>query len=111
MDNHFDTITRLDRTGQISKVLLSFHHINRGDGVKIQVFHSGTLDTDLVISGTLVGGPIVSKKKLNKKPDDIILVIAFAMGYFLLVIGGIIFAPPSLVQTIGTGFLIFIVVQ
>jgi hypothetical protein len=110
MDNHFDTISRLDGTGQISNIQLSFHHINRGDGVKIQVFHSGNVDSDLVISGTLVGGPIVSKKKMNKKPDDVISIISLAIGYSIFVIVGIFYAPPSLVQTIGTGVLIFIVV-
>ena len=109
-DNRFDPIFQFDGNGQIASIFLSFHHINSGDGVKIQVFHSGKEDKDLVISGTLVGGPLISKKKMDRKPDDIISVISLIIGYAIFVFLGVVYASPSLVQTIGTGVIIFFVI-
>jgi hypothetical protein len=43
-------------------VKLHFHHLNPGDGVKINIFHSGNQETEIQISGTVIGGPKISHK-------------------------------------------------
>jgi hypothetical protein len=50
--NQFDIKKSQDKT----RLTLTFHHIARGEGVVIQIYHTGTRENDITVSGKLVDG-------------------------------------------------------
>jgi hypothetical protein len=110
-NNDFDLLTE----NNISR--LSFHHINSGEGVKIQIFHSGIGDDDIKITGTVVGGPLLSKKsdwKVNFKGLSTayasVITTVFIFGFVLLNFNSNIVAIASAVVIVVFGFLFGILV-
>jgi len=54
---------------------ISFTHLNRGDGIKIQVFHSGKSSEAIEICGTVIGGPEIKEKPKWKKNIEKFLIV------------------------------------
>ena len=119
VDNNFDLITNnsIDNTTQNTQIefyQLLFHHINRGEGVKIRVFHSGKNEDDLSITGAIVNGPPISKKPEWKKDDSknsLIATISVIITYAAFTILFFFFVPSSLVASLGLGILLFVIIM
>jgi hypothetical protein len=117
VDNNFDLISDSSTDNETQKTeinyyQLSFHHINRGEGVKIRVFHSGKEDDDLKIYGVVIDGPPISKKPEWKKdtsknsPISMMSAIITYAAFFIL---ALFFIPTSIVASLGVGVLFFII--
>ena len=90
--------------------IITFNYFNRGDGVKLRVFHSGKGD-DLKVSGKIIGGTLTKKPKWKYENNRRINItfISFILAYLIFVIGGVLFFPPSYVTSVGSSLLIVFV--
>jgi len=76
---------------------IQFAFLNRKDGVKIQVFHSGKTDDVVEIHGTIIGGPIIIEKpRWKKNLGAMLFVMAFTSVFWGLIL---YFLPPILSQS------------
>jgi hypothetical protein len=65
---------------------ISFHHLNRKDGIKVQVFHSGKSSEAIEIRGNIVGGPEIKEKPEWKKSFGQSFVVPIATGCILILL-------------------------
>ena len=111
-DNNFDLLSVPGNKSLNDGRELILHHMNRGDGVKIRVFHSGKDDNDIAITGTLVGGNFVKKPewKSDKAKMSPISLLSLIITYFIFVILSFVFVPTTLVASMGVAFLIVLAI-
>jgi hypothetical protein len=91
--NNFDIKSHNERY-----VDISFAHLNRGDGIKIQVYHSGSSNDAVEIHGTVIGGPKVKEKPKWKKNIGKILIVgivSFSISVLILY-----FMFPLMIQSL-----------